>query len=276
MGLVEVVRDGDAWTFEVRRHGAGPPVLLLHGLLTDSRVWAPLRAALVDRYTVLEVDAPGHGGSPPRAADFTLEAEVDALVAVLDAVGVTGPVAWVGHSMGGMKAMRAALAYPRRVAALGLISCQPYAEPARTAAPYLAMVETARTWGIDDGLAEAMGKLNFGKAFLATEAGQAWVRHFATLAGDDFAATAHAVFHRRDIADRMGEITAPALVLHGVQDIPIRIAVARSYAPTLPAARLVELDDCGHTPPCERPERTAALVGAFLDEVYRPAYRTAA
>ncbi|HEY0701078.1 MAG TPA: alpha/beta hydrolase [Micromonospora sp.] len=272
MGLVETVRDGVSWTFEVERCGSGPPVLLLHGLLTDSRVWQPLRDALADRYTLISVDAPGHGGSPARPAEFTMEAEVDAMVGALDQLGVTGPVAWVGHSMGGMKAMRAALRHPDRVAALGLISCQPYAEPARTARPYLAMVETAQTWGIDEGLAETMGRLNFGKAFLATDAGQAWVTHFTKLSGDDFASTAYSVFNRADIADRMAGVRAPALVLHGVEDIPIRIAVARTYVPTLPDARLVELDGCGHTPPCERPEATVSLVGEFLDEVYRPAY----
>ncbi len=270
MTLVETVQGGIRWAFDVDRCGDGPPVLLLHGLLTDSRVWQPLREALAERYTLISVDAPGHGGSPPRTADFTLEAETDALVGVLDALGVSGPVAWVGHSMGGMKAMRAALAHPDRVAALGLISCQPYEEPARTARPYLAMVETARTWGISSDLAAAMGKLNFGPEFLASPAGQAWVAHFTGLTGDDFAATAHAVFHRADISGRMAQVTVPALVLHGTEDIPIRIAVARSYAPLLPDARLEELPGCGHTPPCERPDRTADLVGAFLDEVYAP------
>jgi pimeloyl-ACP methyl ester carboxylesterase len=276
VALVEAVRDGTRWVFDVDRRGDGPPVLLLHGLLTDSRVWQPLRAALTDRYTLISVDAPGHGGSPPRAADFTLEAEVDALVGVLDALEVPGPVAWVGHSMGGMKAMRAALAHPDRVAVLGLISCQPYEEPARTARPYLAMVETAQTWGISTDLAATMGKLNFGATFLASPAGQAWVAHFTGLTGDDFAATAHAVFHRTDISGRLAQLAVPTLVLHGTEDVPIRIAVARSYAALLPDARLVELPGCGHTPPCERPERTADLVGAFLDDVYRPAGGTAA
>lgn len=270
MSLVETVHAGSRWTFDVHRRGSGPVVVLLHGLLTDSRVWQPLGEALADRYTLISVDAPGHGGSPRRELDFTLEEEADALVGLLDAVGVTGPVAWVGHSMGGMKAMRVALAHPDRVAALGLISCQPYAEPERTARPYLAMVETARTWGVDIGLAEAMGRLNFGRAFLGTEAGQAWISHFTGLVGDDFAATAHSVFNRTDVSGRLPEVTAPTLVLHGADDVPIRVAVARSYAPTLPNARLVELDGCGHTPPCERPETTVSLVGGFLDAVYRP------
>ncbi|MGA8113512.1 MAG: alpha/beta fold hydrolase [Actinocatenispora sp.] len=265
MALVDCTAGGSRWTFEVERDGSGPAVLLLHGLLTDSRVWRPLREALADRYTLVCVDAPGHGGSPARDADFRLEEEVDALVALLDTLGVPGPVAWVGHSMGGMKAMRAALRHPDRVAALGLISTQPYLEPDRTAAPYLAMVEAAQTWGVDIDLAEVIGKLNFGKAYLASDAGQEWVRHFTRVTGDALAPTAHSVFRREDISERMGELTAPTLIVHGTEDIPIRIKVARSYAELVPAARMVELDGCGHTPPCERPDAVAALLGEFLD-----------
>lgn len=270
MALVEVTGGGERWTFEVHRYGTGPAVVLMHGLLTDSRVWQPLVEALADRYTLVAVDAPGHGGSPDRPDDYTMEAEADALVAVADALGLTGPVAWVGHSMGGMKAMRVALAHPDRVAALGLISCQPYLEPERTAAPYLAMVEAAQSWGISIDLAEMIGKLNFGKAYLASGAGQEWVKHFTGLTGDAIAAPSHSVFNRGDIADRMGELTAPTLILHGMDDIPIRIKVARQWAPTLPNARLVELAGCAHTPPVERPEETSALVGEFLDAEYRP------
>jgi pimeloyl-ACP methyl ester carboxylesterase len=271
VGLVDCPGGGTRWTFDVHREGDGPAALLLHGLLTDSRVWQPVRAALADRYTLVSVDAPGHGGSPPRPADFSLDAEVEALVALLDELGVPGPVAWVGHSMGGMKAMRAALDHPGRVAALALISSQPYPEPSRTARPYLAMVEAARQWGISADLAEVIGRLNFGKPFLASPAGRQWVDHFTRFTGDDIAATAHAVFNRADISGRIADIAAPALVLHGAADIPIRIPVARRYARLLPDARLVELAGCGHTPVCEQPDQVAALIGEFLDRRYRPA-----
>ncbi len=274
MALVECVVEGAPWTFEVDRRGSGPPVLLLHGLLTDSRVWEPLRGSLTGRYTLISVDAPGHGGSPARDADFLLEDEVDALFAVLDELGLPGPVAWVGHSMGGMKAMRAGLRHPARVAALGLISTQPYEEPDRTARPYLAMVEAAQSWGISLDLAEVMGRLNFGRDYLSTPAAQGWVQNFTGFTGETLAPAAHSVFRRGDISGQLARLSMPALVLHGADDIPIRVPVARRYSELLPSARLVELAGCGHTPPCEQPEAVAALLGEFLDASYRPAQAT--
>ncbi len=266
MTLIEAA----GWTFAVHIAGSGRPVVLLHGLLTDSRVWQPLVAALGDRYLTVAVDAPGHGATPPRRGPFTLEEEADSLVALLDAAGITGPAAWVGHSMGGMKAMRVALAHPERVAALVLISTQPYEEPQRTARPYEAMIETAKEWGISYDLARMIGQLNFSREYLDTPAGKAWIDHFQALDGNAIEGACHAVFRRGDISDRLAALRVPTLVLHGRQDVPIRIATARRYVAELPHAEFIELDGCCHTPPCERPAETAGYVAAFLDRTYAP------
>ena len=255
------------WQFHLARTGAGPTVVLLHGLLTDSTVWQPLTARLSHRYHLVAVDAPGHGRTPPRRTRYTLENEVDALASVLRESDIPRPATWVGHSMGGMKAMHAYLRHPDLVDALVLISTQPYAEPERTSRPYLAMVEAAKTWGISPDLAEVIGKLNFHPSFLRSGPGRRWLAHFANLNGDDIEAACHSVFDRADISDRVGEIRVPTLVIHGADDIPIRITVARRYAETIPGAELVELAGCAHTPPCDQPELTTYRIERFLDRL---------
>jgi 3-oxoadipate enol-lactonase len=253
------------WSFGVRVRGEGAPVVLLHGLLTDSRVWLPLVAELQRDHTVVAVDAPGHGLSPVRPTEFTLEEEVEGLAQLVELVGSGEPAVWIGHSMGGMKALRAALFRPDLVRALVLASTQPYREPENTARPFEAMVETVKTFGMSADLAEVVAKLNFHRRFLATPEARRWIEHFATLTGDQIEHACHAVYRRGDVSGRLGAVTAPALVVHGTDDVPIRIRVARRYVTLLPRGRLVELPETGHTPPCERPRELVQLVREFVD-----------
>jgi pimeloyl-ACP methyl ester carboxylesterase len=74
----------------------------------------------------------------------------------------------------------------------------------------------------------------------------------------------HAVYRRGDISSRLPEIFAPTLVVHGRDDVPIRLAVAQQWAKLLPHGRLVELPGVGHTPPCERPNELATVISRWL------------
>lgn len=264
------IAHADGWSFGVHGRGSGTPVVLLHGLLTDSRVWDPVVDDLSRDHLTLAVDAPGHGASPARTAPYTLDDEVAGLAAAVDDLVGGEPAVWVGHSMGGMKAMRMALDHPRLVRGLVLVSTQPYEEPPSSAEPYLAMVETIRTYGMSDDLAQIVGRLNFHKTFLATPDAQRWIAHFRRLTADRIEHACVSVYRRDDVSGRLPEITVPVLVVHGAADVPIRVRVARRYSRLLPKARLVELPDTGHTPPCERPAELAALVRDFIDALETP------
>jgi 3-oxoadipate enol-lactonase len=256
----------DDWTFGVHETGRGRPVVLMHGLLTNSRVWAPVTDELARGYRTLAVDAPGHGHSPLRPAGFTLEDEAAALIAWADDE-LTEPAVWIGHSMGGMKAMRIALARPDLVKALVLVSTQPYAEPDRTRRPYEAMVETVRTDGMSPDLADVVARMNFARPYRDGERARGWIEHFRTIDGEDISGACQAVYQRGDISSRLAEICAPTLVVHGRDDVPIRLAVAQEWAALLPNARLVELPDVGHTPPCERPTELAEVIRRFVNSL---------
>lgn len=81
--------------------GAGPPMLLIHGLASARTIWEPIRTELNRDYTTVAVDLPGHGESPwlqPAPAEVT-PAELAELLRPL--VEELEPVHLVGHSMGG-------------------------------------------------------------------------------------------------------------------------------------------------------------------------------
>lgn len=255
------------WSFYIHESGRGRPVVLLHGLLTNSSIWRPLATRLQDAYRVFAVDAPGHGSSPVRPAPFTLEEEVAALAETLNIRLAGEQAVWIGHSMGGMKVMRLALDHSALVRALVLVSTQPYAEAANARQTYEAMVESIKLFGMSDDLADVIAKMNFHPTFRDSSSGAQWIEHFRTLRSEEIEQPSLSVYRREDISPRLSEIKAPTLVVHGVNDVPIRLRVARSYAALLPDARLVELPDTGHTPPTERPDEFGQVVRDFLDSL---------
>ena len=95
--------------------GAGPPIVLLHAAIVDSRVWDPFVPLLTDAgYRAIRYDARGFGGSVTEDVEFS---RVDDLLAVVDAFGIER-AALVGNSQGGQIALDVAVSRPDRDAAL--------------------------------------------------------------------------------------------------------------------------------------------------------------
>jgi len=84
----------------VTKTGAGLPLLLIHGLGSTSRAWAPVLAALAAEREVWALDLPGHGGARAEDDSDSFVGLARSLEAYLDAEGLTG-VDMVGSSLGG-------------------------------------------------------------------------------------------------------------------------------------------------------------------------------
>jgi pimeloyl-ACP methyl ester carboxylesterase len=103
---MDQVISADGTPIGYRRSGQGRPLVLVHGATADHTRWAPLLPALEDHFTVYAVDRRGRGGSGDGPT-YTIEREVEDIVAVVDAVG--GPVDLLGHSYGALCALEAAV-----------------------------------------------------------------------------------------------------------------------------------------------------------------------
>ncbi|MDI2124637.1 alpha/beta fold hydrolase [Yinghuangia seranimata] len=100
--------------------GAGPAVVMLHGLAGHAGEWDAVARPLAARHRVVAVDQRAHGAAERAPVDCSRAAYVADVVAVLDHVGFDEAVL-VGQSLGGHTAMLTAAAHPERVAALVLV-----------------------------------------------------------------------------------------------------------------------------------------------------------
>jgi len=130
--------DLDGFRMRYLHAGAGPPVVLIHGLMGYSFSWRNTILQLSDRFEVFAIDALGTGYSDrPPALDCALKACAQRLLRFMDAVG-RGPFVVLGTSHGGAIAMMAAALLPERVRRLILVApANPWAPRGKRLAPFL-------------------------------------------------------------------------------------------------------------------------------------------
>ena len=101
--------------------GAGPALLLIHGLGGTRKTWRHLIDDLARTHTVIAPDLPGHGESDPPAGDYSLGAHACVLRDLILSLGCRR-FSVAGHSLGGGIALQTAYQFPERIDRLLLIS----------------------------------------------------------------------------------------------------------------------------------------------------------
>ncbi len=263
------VQAGDV-TLRGERSGAGPPIVLLHGL-TATRRYVVMGSRLLERrgYELISYDARAHGesGSPRDSAAFDYADLLSDLEAVLDSLELER-VVLAGSSMGAATAIVFALARPERVAALV------QATPAYTGSAYTDPEGLASWDRLADGLARD-GIEGFMDAYAVhlrgrfAESIERLTRQRLSL-HDDVRALAPALrVVPRSAAfngiQRLSELAAPTLIVASRDegDPTHPLAVAEDYARRIPVAELV-VEEPGKPPLAWRGAHVSRAIAAFL------------
>ncbi|MET4074652.1 alpha/beta hydrolase [Hymenobacter sp. UYCo722] len=244
-------------------------VVLLHGLGCNQTVWLPLLPAFEARFRVVRLDLVGTGGSRlgeySRERHGSLAGHATDLLDVLRTLDLTG-VVFVGHSIGAMIGVLAAVREPARFASLLLLAPSPrflngrdYAggfEPADLE-ELLRGLETNQSEWAQSFAPMAMGDssrpdliMALASSFANTNPGV--LRHLARVA------------FFNDSRETLPLLGTPTLVVQPARDVLVPMGVGYYLHEQLPDSQLVIIDTNGHFPHLTAPEATLAAIGRFL------------
>jgi (E)-2-((N-methylformamido)methylene)succinate hydrolase len=243
--------------------GAGPDVVLLHGVGLDRTLWDRCLPGLVADHRVTTVDLRGHGTSGPASRGTSLGDLAHDVLEVIDAVGATH-VHVVGFSLGALVAAHLAIQHRDRVATLALVSSVALRTPQERESVLgrLAAAGSDLTGTVD----AAIGRW-FDQDWRQREPGLVADVHRTLLSNDPASYLAcYTVFANGDqeVGPLLGDIAAPTLAITGSEDPGSTPEMAYRLAEAIPDAQAVVVEGARHLLPLERPqELVAALTKHF-------------
>jgi len=258
--------------------GGGPPVVLVHGWLSSSRVWEPLASRLAQRFTVYALDLAGFGDSDKPISGYGIRYGSRLLYAFCAHFGLAR-VAVVGHDIGGTMAVKLAADHPDVVGRLVLVAAP--ADEDQVDLPTLLWLATL----------PVVGPVFYTLGRFFRPLRRLWMRPFVLdpqdlteeVVDDAGKSTPAAVdktmsvtrreISRRRLTRQAGVIKIPVLLVAGEEDQIVNPRAVDDWSRTF-SAEVVSMNDCGHLPMLELTSEFNAQVLAFLTG--DPRYRDAA
>jgi pimeloyl-ACP methyl ester carboxylesterase len=258
--------------------GTGEPgVVLLHGFGGSTFSWRDVLPGLAREQWVVAFDRPGFGltsrplpGEWSGDSPYSMESQVALTVEMMDELGLEQAVL-VGHSAGAAVALQTALAHPERVKALVLVAPAVYGGgPPSWVKPLLRVPQIRRLGPLIArrlvGSLESVLERSYADPSRITEEVREgykkplrvddWDRGLweFTLAADD-----------GGLADRLGEVSVPTLVVTGDADGIVSPDDSKRVAAAIPGAKLVVVTEAGHLVMEERPDEFLGHLRRFLE-----------
>ncbi len=269
--------DGDIDINGARLHvtvtGEGETIVLVHSGITDSRMWDAQLESFAAGHRAVTYDLRGFGRSTSPAADY---AHHEDLRSLLDALGVES-AALVGASFGGEVVLAFAVEYPERVEALVLVNTLAgMTEPSAALRSGWRAVEAALESGSIDAAVELELRMWVDGPHRSAgdvdrdvrERVRAMDAALLLRAAEQDAATEREP--EPPVLERLGTITAPALVVVGALDGPDALASADVLVVDIRGARRLDIVGAAHLPSMECPGDFNPAVLAFIDDVDEP------
>jgi 3-oxoadipate enol-lactonase len=248
-------------TVNAAQSGEGPPLFLLHSLLSDRASFDAIVPRLSQSFRVIVPELPGFGGS--AAVSGGLAAVADRMAAaVKDAAGGEDAIV-LGNGYGGFVALQMAIRHPALATKFILADCgAAFSEPGRQAFRNMAAASEAK--GLAAITEVAMRRL-FAPEFQAQHPDLMADRREAFLKTDaGVFRAACAALAELDLRPELGKVTVPVLVLVGEHDEATPPPMSHELAAGLPNARLKIIAGCAHVPQLQSPQAFLDAIGDFL------------
>lgn len=254
-------------TLYYEEQGTGTPLLFVHGMCADARVWSDQQARLAPRFRVIAYDRRGHTRSPLGQIDQrSVELHADDAAGLIENLRIA-PCVLIGSSGGARVVLDVVRRYPHLLA--GAVMSEPpvfglYPEGAGAVLDELKpLIGQAMETG---GPRAAVG------AFFEYLCPGLW-RTLPEQVRDRYRDNSAELFGDLGMPqyqvsrDDLARIDRPCLVISGSESHPTLQRIARIIAGAIPGCRFVELSGSGHVTYYERPAEFAAAVTSFAEGV---------
>jgi pimeloyl-ACP methyl ester carboxylesterase len=264
-------------TVAYREFGEGDPLVFVHGLLVDGRLWDGVVPLLSDRFRCLVPDWPlGSHRTPMNAeADLSPPGTAEVIVSFLDALGIERATI-VGNDTGGAVSQMLTAAHPDRVERLILTNCDTFEH--FPPFPFNGMPILARLPG---GLSAMQAPMRFAAVRRMSFAPLAkkkidpvlvdsWLEPASTdrEIKRDLTKILRGIDKRQTIeaAEKLRTFERPVRFAWATEDRFFKVSHAERLAKNVPDARIVRIPDARTFVPLDQPQRTAELIAEFVTE----------
>lgn len=263
--MPELDANGVRLYYEERGRGE-ETIVFSHSYLLDHRHFEPQIRALEDRYRIIAYDHREHGRSGCTGGAFGIDDLVADGAAIIERVA-GGECHWVGLSTGGFVGMRLGFRRPDLLRSLVLMDTSAEIEARYKRLKYHAMLLALRFVGVKPLAGEAMRGL-FGETFLGDPAREGeravWRERVEANTPEGISRFGRAIWGRDRVLERLNEIQAPTLVVHGEEDTAFFPDYGVRIKNTIPGAKFVLVAHAGHVCTIEAPE----VVNKALEDFY--------
>lgn len=255
------------------------PVVLIHGYTASMNWFEQLAPLLGQSHRVISVDLLGHGGSDKPSSGYEITEQANAVAEALAQIDVAGATI-VGHSLGGTVATAVAEQSPELATRVVILDQAPSDE--------FENLSFAAELGYRPIVGPALQRLTeiAPTSVVRSQYEQAFAPGFNIASGfenpdqvvDDLGEMTYTAFvdiadaegdfsGDRPLDDRLSAIEVPLLVVFGLEDQIYDAEASIEPYRDIPGAQAELLEGVGHSPNVEAPERTAALINAFIIRV---------
>jgi len=252
----------------------GEPIVLLHCYTCSLRWWDQLVPLLNEDHRVISFDLLGHGGSEKPTSGYEIENQAAAIATALNELGVSSATV-VGHSLGGIVATSLREQASDLVDKVVLID-----SPAASGEADLPTTAKLGTWPV---LGEALWRLKLNSMVKSaaarsfapgTDVSEVFPDQPDRVVDDLDAMTYRSFSESAQAADdfldhgglpsRLRAVGGDVLVMMGAEDQILDAGEVLDQFGVVPGARLVTIDDAGHSPNVEQPQQTADQILDFI------------